>query len=255
MYQKLIAVLTVALMVSACGGDENNKATNNNTSTNGTNGPGTNGPGTNGPGTNGPGTNGPGTNGPGTNGPGTNGPGTNGPGESCGDVTEDGVCTSAAGGEFCYEGELYTLTCADMYPTASECTDFDGYADCGILDGEGCFFQDEDGEFFAGLCAGEDTACVLGEASACTAGITCEDPVGEANYVPTCAGNVLLVDCTLGRGLGLDCASDGGTCDATQSACVMPEGGDCDPSANSFFVCADGFTCTTDGDTSTCVAD
>ena len=146
---------------------------------------------------------------------------------------------------YCNAETLERVNCAEENGDAIQrscalINDEYGY-DCQSAVGSECILSNEDG-VVATLCAGEATGCVVEstESAICVEGVgLCEgqdeDGALEAAY---CAGDRLVVGCTLEQPLAFDCSAFGGRCEGT--GCQMPAETPCD---DELFFCEEGLIC------------
>ena len=171
-------------------------------------------------------------------------------GGACGNVAETGACNGTVL-SFCTApgtaGEtLTTVDCAtQVFPQdiSGSCTLIDdvyGY-DCAVAQGQVCQFLDENNLPVFAYCQGTTPGCVEDLAAAriqCTTLAAPCVPVATGDYVPTCVGNVLTLDCRSGQPVGVDCASGGGVCLDGQCQ-QLPQ----DLPCGDLFTCAAGSVC------------
>lgn len=186
--------------------------------------------------------------------------------ETCGEaqVTYEGEC-DGTDAVFCSDpneaadAEVARITCGDFQLTdgsiAGTCQVFEDWGSwCTFPVGEPCAFQTQTGGIQTYACgspeASANEACDLSTATCVSLGAPC----AEAQF-GSCIDGKLALATAFGQCLLLPCSQVGGTCDAAQQACVIPEGGDCSGEPDSIFTCAAGLICTgeTEQSLGTCV--
>lgn len=174
----------------------------------------------------------------------------------CANATTVSMCTDDVDFDGESDGDPRTvqITCKDFFRGAGEasCETFDSTtteALCTMDDGGPCGVILVTGQFTSARCTTDDAVCLLNlevENYVCTANTGLGCTPGD-DFVPYCSDDLLVWRCAQdGDGTGQphvdDCgALGGGTCDATQNACVgITEGGRCN--ATEWF-CGSGLKC------------
>ena len=146
---------------------------------------------------------------------------------------------------YCNEDTLERVNCAEENGDAIQrscalINDEYGY-DCQSAVGSECIQSVENG-VSATICAGEEAACVVesAESAICVEGVgICEGQNEDGELENAyCAGDRLVVGCTLEQPLAFDCSAFGGRCEGT--GCQMPAETPCD---DELLFCEEGLSC------------
>ena len=168
----------------------------------------------------------------------------------CDDITAQGTCDGSVL-KFCSgANELISVDCATEYfpsdETGGRCvqvSDEYGY-DCALPNDGSCVYEAPGGGWVTTFCAEPDAGCALDlvqeDGFVCTANAgRCEVAAPGADFVATCNGDFLFLDCQPGgQPVAYNCASNGGTCQ--NDACQSPPNEICDDES---IRCQPGYAC------------
>ncbi len=155
-----------------------------------------------------------------------------------GTIPADGTCSGDTL-QFCDDtNALQEVDCVAFWLDDGACGfRADGVADCLVVDGGGCLYNDGAGGLLFPQCETDGRACTIDPD---TGGYTCSpgDPC-TTDLEGACNGSIVVQACVDGQSYGPDCTDFGGACSA--GACVGVTAGNL--CASGLLECAFGLTC------------